>query len=69
MEKSKQNFFKKYEDLSDQDYRLELLWSQKIIQSKLHRIRKNLTRINWIVATFIIIFILSIFASKYINDL
>ena len=67
MEKSKQKFFKKYDDLSDQDYRLELLWSQKIIHGKLHRIRKNLTRVNWIVAIFIIIFILSIFVIKYIN--
>ncbi len=42
--KHKQKFFKKYDTITDKDYKLEMLWSQRIIQGKLHRIRLNITR-------------------------
>jgi len=60
MEKNKQNFFEKYDKLNEKDFRLELLWSQKITHGKLHRIRKNLTRIFWVCVTLLMAFILTV---------
>jgi len=60
MDKNKQKFFKKYDNISDKNYKLEALWSQRIIQGKLHRIRKDLTRIFWILIAFLMVFILSV---------
>jgi len=58
--KHKQKFFEKYDTITDKDYKLEILWSQRIIQGKLHRIRKNLTRIFWVLSAFLIVFTLSV---------
>ncbi len=63
--KHKQKFFKKYDTITDKDYKLEMLWSQRIIQGKLHRIRLNITRILWTVAIFIVIGILGIILLFY----
>lgn len=63
--KHKQKFFKKYDKISDNDYKLEMLWSQRIIQGKLHRIRLNITRVLWTVAFFIVIMILGIILLFY----
>jgi hypothetical protein len=60
MDKNKLKFFEKYDNISDKIYKLEVLWSQRIIQGKLHRIRKNLTRIFWVLVAFLIVFILSV---------
>ena len=64
-DKHKQKFFKKYDTITDKDYKLEMLWSQRIIQGKLHRIRLNITRILWTVAIFIVIGILGIILLFY----
>ena len=63
--KHKQKFFEKYDKISDKDYRLEMLWSQRIIQGKLHRIRKNVSRIFWVLIAFMIVFILSVLWFKF----
>ncbi|MDX5585348.1 MAG: hypothetical protein QNK20_10590 [Aureibaculum sp.] len=63
--KHKQKFFEKYDTITDKDYKLEMLWSQRIIQGKLHRIRLNITRILWTVAIFIVIGILGIILLFY----
>lgn len=63
--KHKQKFFKKYDTITDKDYKLEMLWSQRIIQGKLHRIRLNITRTLWTVAIFIVIGILGIILLFY----
>jgi len=60
MDKNKQKFFEKYDNISDNNYKLEALWSQRIIQGKFHRIRKNLTRIFWVLIAFLIVFIVSV---------
>jgi len=52
---NKEKFFEKHKEISEGDFRLELLWSQKIIHGKLHRIRKNLTRIVWITMIAVIV--------------
>ncbi len=54
-DKHKQNFFKKYNKITEQEYKLEMLWSQRIIQGKMHRIRVNITRLIFIVSLLIII--------------
>ena len=63
--KHKQKFFEKYDSITDKDYKLELLWSQRIIQGKLHRIRKNVSRIFWVLIAFMIVFILSVLSFKF----
>ena len=63
--KHKQKFFEKYDTITDKDYKLEMLWSQRIIQGKLHRIRLNITRILWTVAIFIVIGILGVILLFY----
>ena len=65
MDKNKKKFFEKYDNISDNNYRLEMLWSQRIIQGKLHRIRKNITRIFWGLIAFVIVFILSVLWFKF----
>jgi len=60
MNKNKEKFFDKYSDLNHENYKLELLWSQKIIHGKLHRIRSNLTKIIWIIVASMVIFIISV---------
>ena len=54
--KHKQNFFKKYNKITEQEYKLEMLWSQRIIQGKMHRIRVNITRLIFVVSLLIINF-------------
>jgi hypothetical protein len=51
----KQNFFKKYNKITELEYKLEMLWSQRIIQGKMHRIRVNITRLIFVVSLLIII--------------
>ena len=63
--KHKQKFFEKHDNITDKDYKLEMLWSQRIIQGKLHRIRKNVWRIFWVLITFMIVFILSVLSFKF----
>ena len=63
--KHKQKFFEKYDTITDKDYKLEMLWSQRIIQGKIHRIRLNITRILWTVAIFIVIGILGVILLFY----
>jgi len=58
--KSKQRFFEKHSDLSNEDYKLEMLYAQKIIHGKLHRIRSNLTKILWSMVVLIGVCILSV---------
>jgi hypothetical protein len=54
-DKHKQNFFKKYNKITELEYKLEMLWSQRIIQGKMHRIRVNITRLILVVSLLIII--------------
>jgi len=56
--KHKQNFFEKHDEISDNDYKLEMLWAQKIIHGKLRRIRLNLTRIFWSLVVIIFLTII-----------
>ena len=65
MGKHKQKFFEKYDNITDKDYKLEMLWSQRIIQGKLHRIRKNVSRIFWVLIAFVFVFILSVLWFKF----
>lgn len=65
MEKNKQHFFNKYSELSDKNYKLELLWSQKIIHGKLHKIRTNVTFIKWLLVVFLITTILIFLEIKF----
>ena len=60
MHKSKQRFLEKHSDLSNEDYKLEMLYAQKIIHGKLHRIRSNLTKILWLMVILISVSILGI---------
>ena len=54
-DKHKQNFFKKYNKITEQEYKLEMLWSQRIIQGKMHRIRVNITRLIFVLSLLILI--------------
>jgi len=49
---NKQRFFENNRDLSNDDYKLEMLYAQKIIHGKLHRIRSNLTKILMVNSNF-----------------
>jgi len=63
--KHKLKFFKKYDKISDNDYNLEMLWSQRIIQGKLRRIRLNLTRIFWSLVVLITLSIIGMLIIYY----
>ena len=65
MEKHKQKFFEKYNNLNEKDFRLELLWSQKVTHGKLHKIRKNISRIFWTLIALFIVFVMSVLWLKF----
>lgn len=49
----KENFFSKYRGLTEEEYNLEMLYAQKIIHGKLHKIRTNINVIKWLLASMI----------------
>ncbi len=59
MSKKKESFGNLHRDLSDEDYKLELLFSQQLINDKLVQVRANLSKIVWVMAIIIILYILS----------
>ncbi len=54
----KKKFMEHYSKLSEQDYKLELLYSQQMTRQKLEKIRANLNVIIWTIATFILVAII-----------
>jgi len=61
----KKKFKERYSKLSEQDYKLELLYSQQMTRHKLEKIRANLNIIIWSIATFIIVAIVCTFFVVY----
>lgn len=61
----KKKFMEHYSKLSEQDYKLELLYSQQMTRQKLEKIRANLNIIIWTIATFILVAIICTFFVIY----
>ncbi|QCX40610.1 hypothetical protein FF125_20000 [Aureibaculum algae] len=61
----KKKFMDHYSKLSEQDYKLEVLYSQQITRQKLEKIRANLSIIIWTMATFIVVAIICTFFVVY----
>jgi len=62
---NKQRFFENNRDLSNDDYKLEMLYAQKIIHGKLHRIRSNLTKILWSIVILIGVCVIAVILYYY----
>ena len=65
MHHNKQRFFENNRDLSNDDYKLEMLYAQKIIYGKLHRIRSNLTKILWSIVILIGVCVIAVILYYY----
>lgn len=61
----KKKFMEHYKKLSEQDYKLELLYSQQMTRNKLEKIRANLNIIIWTIAIFILVAIVCTFFVIY----
>jgi len=61
----KKKFMEHYSKLSEQDYKLELLYSQQMTRHKLEKIRANLSIIIWTIATLILVAIICTFFVIY----
>ena len=61
----KKKFMDHYSKLSEQDYKLEVLYSQQMTRQKLEKIRANLSIIIWTMATFIVVAIICTFFVVY----
>lgn len=59
MSKKKEVFFEEHRELNDENYKLELLYSQQIISNKLERVRSNLSFIVWVIVISIILAIVA----------
>ncbi len=62
----KKKFIEHYKELSEQDYKLELLYSQQMTRNKLEKIRANLSIVIWTIVAFILVAIVCTFFVIYI---
>ena len=62
-EKRKQEFIINHENLSDKDYKLELLYSQQLMYDNIVKIKSDVSVLTWIIVIIIAISIIGFFLS------